>query len=505
MPDNLRAIPPGPKLPQELYEASQVAAFDRLTIEEFGIPGLELMERAGAYGFEVLRKIWPQVTKVTVVCGRGNNAGDGYVLARLAAEAGLFVQILHLAYEHELKGEAAINASRCREMDILAEAFEQLPDHAGIIVDAIFGSGLDRPVEGAWADAINAINRHDAPVLALDMPSGLNAGSGIVMNRAVRADATATFIGLRRGLFTGEAPDYCGVRFFNTLDVPPKVYESQEISAYRIDWDLKNHHLEPRSRSSHKGNYGHVLIVGGSPGYSGAARLAGEAALRSGAGLVSVAAHPTVTGAVTASRPELMCSGIETVDDLEHLLARCNVVGVGPGMGQTAWGRGLLERVLETDLPKILDADALNLLAESPDRRDDWILTPHPGEASRLLQCGIDEIQEDRFAAAGELQKRYGGIIVLKGSGTIVQSGGSQCPAICSDGNPGMASGGMGDILTGIIAALIGQGFDLQTAAELGVSIHAAAADKVASDGGERGLIASDLFPFVRQLVNPSV
>lgn len=504
MPDSIRTIPTGPKLPYALYNASQIAAFDRMAIDDFGISGEELMERAGAYAFEVLKKCWPQATKVTVVCGGGNNAGDGYVLARLASQAGLFVQILHLAYERELNGDAAANAAKCREMDILSESFDELPDHCGVIVDAIFGTGLDRDVEGEWADTIAAINNHAAPVLALDLPSGIHANTGVVLGSAVRADATATFIALKQGLFTGEGPEYCGKRYFEALSIPAKIYGSEIVSARRIDWDQQRHLLPARSRSSHKGHFGHALIIGGAPGYSGAARLAGEAALRSGAGLVSVASHPLVTGAITASRPELMCSGTESADDLELLLERCNVIAIGPGLGQQAWARGLFERVLLTDHPKVLDADALNLLADSLARSDNWVLTPHPGEAARLLNCSIAEIQANRLAAAKSLQRQYGGVIVLKGSGTIVQAGGDRPPAICSDGNPGMASGGMGDVLTGIIVALICQGFDLESAAEIGVCLHATAADEAALEG-ERGLIASDLFKPLRRLLNPAI
>jgi len=255
-----------------------------------------------------------------------------------------------------------------------------------------------------------------------------------------------------------------------------------------------------RPKDAHKGNFGHVLVVGGNKGMCGAARLAAEAAARIGAGLISVATRTEHILAITAARPELMCHGIQTGADLTPLLARATVLLIGPGLGRDAWAQALYQHALASPLPKVVDADALNLLSVKPTRQNNWILTPHPGEAGRLLGCSLATIQADRVLAAKQLQECYQGVVVLKGAGSIVQS--SCTSYLCAAGNPGMASGGMGDVLGGVIAGLLAQGFELEKAASLGTLLHALAGDKAATEGGERGLLAMDLMPYLRKLVN---
>jgi NAD(P)H-hydrate epimerase len=256
----------------------------------------------------------------------------------------------------------------------------------------------------------------------------------------------------------------------------------------------------PRPKNAHKGLFGHVLVVGGDYGFAGAARMAAEAAARVGAGLVSVATRPEHALLIPVARPELMARGIESPEALGPLLERAGVIAVGPGLGNSDWSAALFSRILETGAQLVVDADALNLLARDPLKRSDWILTPHPGEAARLLGCTSAEVQNDRFAAAAQLQQRYGGVCVLKGCGTVIATE-TQAPAVCSDGNPGMASGGLGDVLTGTIAGLLAQGLDLHAAALLGVCLHAAAGDRAARDG-QRGLLAMDLMSWLRRLMN---
>ena len=248
---------------------------------------------------------------------------------------------------------------------------------------------------------------------------------------------------------------------------------------------------------------GHVLVVGGDRGFGGAARLTAEAAARSGAGLVSLATRPEHVAPVLSARPEIMVRGVVDADDLSGLLKQASVIAVGPGLGRDRWGRALWSRVAEVAKPLIVDADGLNLLAESPRYRDDWVLTPHPGEAARLLARNTSQIQADRFAAVRNLRLRFGGVALLKGAGTLVSVENTRPVGVCSSGNPGMASGGMGDVLTGVIAGLVAQGFTLGDATELGVCLHAAAADAAALDGGERGMLATDLMPQLRRFVNP--
>jgi len=259
-------------------------------------------------------------------------------------------------------------------------------------------------------------------------------------------------------------------------------------------------YLPPRARNAHKGNFGHALVIGGDYGMAGAIRLAGEACARVGAGLVSIATHPKHISIVTSARPELLCFGIDKIRDIDKPLGTATVIAIGPGLGQSKWSKQLFKKALTTDLPKVLDADALNLLAKKPSYRNDWILTPHPGEAARLLKTTIDNIQSDRFTAAYKLQKNYGGTIVLKGANTIIFDASGKTN-VCTAGNPGMASGGMGDVLTGVIVGLLAQGANMQQAAEIGVHIHAMAGD-IAAQEGERGLLALDLMPHLRTLVN---
>lgn len=261
-------------------------------------------------------------------------------------------------------------------------------------------------------------------------------------------------------------------------------------------------YLIPRHKDAHKGSFGHVLVVGGDYGMAGAVRLAGEAALRAGTGLVSVATRPEHAFAIASACPELMCKGVQTPSELELLLKRATIVVVGPGLGKENWGRALFAAVLETDLPLVVDADALNQLAEFPSMRNNWILTPHVGEAARLLQRPISEIQQDRINTIRLLQQHYQGVQVLKGAGTLVLEG-MEYPGCCHAGNPGMATGGMGDVLSGIIAGLVAQGLSLIQAATLGVCAHAVAGDKVAAKYGERGMMAHDLLNEIRACLNP--
>ena len=488
-----------PTLPTTLYRAAQVRELDRIAIEEFGIPGAVLMGRAGEAAFRSMRLHWPKVRRIAVVCGLGNNGGDGYVIARLAAEAGLDVGVLQVGDPQRLQGDALRARRLLDATPVVVYPFDvRALSDADLIVDALLGTGLKGEPHGEWREAIQAINAADKPVLAVDIPSGLDADTGCVQGAAVRAALTVTFIGLKQGMVTADGPDHCGVIQFNDLGVPSEVFARVAASATRIELkDLPR--LPGRRRNSHKGDYGRLLVIGGEHGMAGALRLCGEAALRVGAGLVYLATRADHAAVISAQRPELLCYGVERPEQLAPLLERADVIAIGPGLGQSEWASQLLARVLDTGLPLVVDADALNLLALEPLRRDNWILTPHPGEAARLLKTNTSEIQNDRFTAATDLQKRYGGVVVLKGAGTLVVT--EQRVEVCSAGNPGMASAGMGDVLTGVIAGLIAQGLGLEEAARLGVCLHAAAGDKAAQQG-ERGLIASDLLPWLRPMLS---
>ena len=487
--------------PTPLYSAAQTRQFDSLAIAA-GISGGTLMARAGAAAFAALRARWPQARRITVVCGVGNNAGDGFVLARLARAAGCEVSMLHVGDVSVLQSDALQALNDYRAAGGVSQAFDAVElATADVLVDALFGTGLTREVSGAWRAAIEAMNADATPVLALDLPSGLHADSGAVLGVAVRAAVTVTFIARKQGLYTGAGLAQSGHVACADLDVPSQVYAGATPGALLLAHDALADWLPPRARDAHKGRFGHVLVIGGEQGMSGAVRLAAEAAARVGAGLVSIATRAAHAALLSAARPELMCHGVEHAVQLTPLLAHVGVIAIGPGLGQGEWARELLARALDTRLPLVVDADALNLLAQEPARRDNWILTPHPGEAARLLQCGTADIAADRYQAVRELAARYGGVAVLKGSGTLIARQGAPV-MVCDAGNPGMASGGMGDVLTGVIGGLLAQGLSLFDAAQAGVLAHALAGDAAARDG-ERGLLASDLLPCLRRIVNP--
>lgn len=490
-------------LPHNLYRAEQVRELDRIAIGELGIPGLTLMQRAGAAAFEVLRRRWPRTRHIGVLCGTGNNGGDGFVLARLAQATGLRVSVWQVGEASRISADALVARQQMEADGLCVEAFAgQDLSVCEVLVDGLLGTGLSGEVSGSWRkviEAVNAARETGCGVLALDIPSGLHADTGAVLGAAVRADVCVTFIGLKLGLFTGQGPDYCGEVHFDDLDVPAGIYESFGPAATRLPAPVPGRVLPPRRPCANKGDFGHVLLVGGDYGMSGAARLAGEAALRCGAGLVSLATRTEHAAAISAARPELMCHGVADARSLKPLLRRASVLAIGPGLGRGAWGRQLLGVALASRKPLVMDADALNLLAEEPLQRTRWVLTPHPGEAARLLGQSVTGVQADRIAAARALQQKYGGTVVLKGAGTLIVDS-SAVVSLCDAGNPGMASGGMGDVLTGVIAALLAQGLDCDEAARLGVCLHAAAADRAAT-AGQRGLLASDLFPPLRALL----
>ena len=490
-------------LPLSLYRAEQVRKLDQLAIVERDIPGITLMKNAGAAAWHELRAAWPEARRITVVCGSGNNAGDGYILASNALAQQYSVRVMALADPEQLKGDAATAARELLAAGVPVESFspQNLAD-CDVIVDALLGTGLDRPVSGAYLEAIAAINRSQRAILSLDIPSGLHADTGQVLGAAVKASITVCFIGLKAGIYTGSGPEYAGQVIFADLNVPPDIYAGIKPRATRLHGSELSRLLAPRMRDAHKGDFGHVLIIGGDYGFAGAVRMAGEAAARSGAGLVSIATRGEHAFALSAAVPELMARGVVEPADLDALLGKVTVIAIGPGLGQSLWGQALLSKVLECRQPLVVDADALNLIAREPFHSDNWILTPHPGEAARLLAISTREVQDDRYGAAAELQRRYGGVIVLKGCGSIIADEAGDL-SVCDAGNPGMAAGGMGDVLTGVIAGLLAQGLGKGAAARMGVYLHAHAADAAVAVSGERGLRATDLMPRIQRLANP--
>ena len=485
-------------LPEALYCTEQIKAIEQFVIQHNIISGLMLMERAGQTVFEYIQRSHRMAKKIAIFCGSGNNGGDGYIVATLALQAGLNVCVYSVTDTAILQGDALTAYQQFIKVGGFVMPFQMdvVLDNTDFLIDALFGTGLSRIVTGKYKQAIHTINQSNIPVVSVDVPSGLNADTGDIMGCAVEADATVTFIGLKQGLFTGFAVQHVGEIVYASLNLPNAAWQTISSSIMRV----MPKSLPPRPRYAHKGNFGHVLVIGGDVGYSGAARLTGMAALRIGAGLVSIATHPENAVSMNVAYPELMCHGIASPEELLPLFEKASVIVIGTGLGQRDWGKSLFATALNSDKPMIVDADGLNFLVQLPQKKVNWILTPHVGEAARLLSSTTKEIQTNRFDAVQSLQQQYGGVVILKGAGTLVAS--ENTIAISNTGNPGMASGGMGDVLAGVIAGLVAQGLPLEEAAQQGSYGHGWAADEAVKYDGERGLCASDLLPYLRKWIN---
>jgi len=488
-------------VPHDLYTAEQTRELDRIVIEQHNISTAKLMARAGGAALSTIKNHWPQAERLLIVCGTGNNGGDGFELARQALDDGYRVVVYQVGND-PMSNETAAAKDAFLATGTEVHPFEGKLPSTDVIVDALLGTGVNRELVGDYRLAVEEMNKnHRIPILSLDIPSGLHANKGIAMGVAVKATLCLSFMGLNKGLFNGDGRNYTGTICFDSLQIPSALYKELTPIARRVSLEADAELLAPRDRTGHKGLYGHLLIIGGDYGMPGAARVAAEAGARVGAGLTSIATRSEHGPVLNLARPELMCYGVETADDLAPLIERANSLTVGPGLGQGDWGEMLFQQAIASNLPMVVDADALNLISKNPQRHDNWILTPHPGEAARLLGCTSAEIQADRFDAVRELQSRYGGVAVLKGSGTLIKHD-DPLIRLSTWGNPGMGSGGMGDVLAGVIGGLLAQGFPLMDAACVGVTLHGMAGDKAAEKDGERGMLAMDLVPHLRHLAN---
>ncbi|HED4183392.1 TPA: bifunctional ADP-dependent NAD(P)H-hydrate dehydratase/NAD(P)H-hydrate epimerase [Enterobacter mori] len=489
-------------IPHSIWHADDLRRAEKEAADSLGITLYELMLRAGEAAFNVARRAYPHASHWLVLCGHGNNGGDGYVVARLAVAAGLRVTLLALESEHPLPEEAsAVREAWLNAGGVIHASDILWPEDVDLVVDGLLGTGLMRAPRDNIAALIERANAHPAPVVALDIPSGLLAQTGATPGAVIQASHTVTFIALKPGLLTGKARDVVGKLHHNALGLESWL-AGQDTQVSRYDASQLTGWLPPRRPTSHKGDHGRLVIVGGDHGTAGAIRMTGEAALRCGAGLVRVLTRSDNIIPIVTARPELMVHEL-TPQTLEESLEWADVVVIGPGLGLQAWGKQALQKVENFRKPMLWDADALNLLAINPDKRHNRILTPHPGEAARLLNCSVSEIESDRLLSAQRLVKRYGGVAVLKGAGTVIAS--EDALGIIDAGNAGMASGGMGDVLSGIIGALLGQKLPLYDAACAGCVAHGAAADQLAARYGTRGMLATDLFCTLRRVVNPDV
>ena len=499
------------------YSTAAIRALEGALMASEGISSNTLMERAGGAAYARARRDFPDARRWIVLAGAGNNAGDGFVMARLAAQEGLDVQVMLLSPGKDPAGDAATQFEAARQCAVpIAPLAQAGLDGCDLIVDAMLGIGLDRPLAGRYLEAVHAVKRTGVPALAVDIPTGIHADTGACMGAAVRSVLTVTFVAEKCGLFLGQAPDYVGRRVLAPLgriapdrvaDIETEFAENPMLRAFTSE--TQRAMLPARQRADHKGRFGHVLVIAGGPGMGGAARLAGEGALRAGAGLVSVATHPEHSAALLSGRPELMVRGVTGPGDLAPLLERASVLAIGCGLGLDDWARELFAAAMVSELPRVVDADGLGLLAERGDfaggssRPAPCMVTPHPGEAGRMLDRSAAEIQADRLDAVVTLRQRYGGVALLKGAHTLV-SGSSKPPWVIDAGNPGMATAGMGDVLTGLLAGLWAQFPDAapEDVAALAAFVHARAGDRT-STAGQRGMIAGDLLAALRAELNP--
>ncbi|MFO7994961.1 MAG: NAD(P)H-hydrate dehydratase [Marinobacter sp.] len=492
----------GHSLPEDLFSADAVREIDRYVIDQQGVDGFELMQAAAASAFRRLVRYWPEPGRILVLCGAGNNGGDGYLVAANAARHGLSVDCIAVAPTEKLTGDArkawqkaVEDGVHVRELSDVTDS--EISEHfasAGLIVDAMLGTGVTGAPREPFATTIRRCNEADAPVLAIDLPSGLNATTGTVAGEAVRAVATVTFIGLKAGLFTGQGPECAGDIAFESLDTDDWAAESgQRPLAHRVDWAGIRCAIPRRPRVAHKGRFGHVLIVAGDRGFGGAGMMAAEAASRAGAGMVTLATRPEYVAPALARCPSVMVQGLIHGSELPPLIKAADVIVCGPGIGRGAWGQQMLQQVVASGKPRVLDADALNLMASRVAQPvDAHILTPHPGEAARLLKCGVADIENDRVGAAEKIRQLFGGVVLLKGAGTIVASG-NALPDIISGSNPGMATGGMGDVLSGILGSLYAQLADAHLSASAAAALHLAAANHASETQGYMGLLPTDV------------
>lgn len=485
-----------------LYLSAQIRAIEGLATQQYGFTGEQLMESAGLAAFDVLKSDFPSAKKILIYSGSGNNAGDGYVLARLAHEAGLTVVVRRYKDPSSLPKAANSAATKAEAAGVSCVNADEPTDVQGIdlIVDALMGTGLKGSLSEAMCLAVKEINDFQGPVLSLDIPSGLEADTGVVMGAAVRAQTTITFVGRKLGLMTQDGPDHSGRVLCNDLGLQACL-ASISPAATILGPPALVSCLPKRPKNCHKNDFGHVLVIGGGLGMPGATCLVSMAALRVGAGLVSIATKPEYAHASLANLPEAMIHGIAKAEDLSPLLEKADVCVLGPGLGEDPWAVSLWQRVMQAQLPMVVDAQALRILAKTSIQGKDWILTPHPGEAASLLACTTQDINAHRYQSLGLLQAKYGGQVVLKGVGSLIRTDEGHT-YLCKAGNAGMATAGMGDVLSGVIAGLRAQGLSMGDAAGLGVFLHAVAGDCAAEEKGERGLIAGDLMPYLRLMVN---
>jgi len=497
-----------------IFTASEMRALDTRAIQQLGIPGPRLMEHAGAGAAHVIASEFAPIRgkRVLILCGRGNNGGDGFVVARRLAARGARVRVVLIGHRGEVKGDAVAAMKRWRGkiVEMAGErAVEALPRDladADVIVDALLGTGLTGPARGLFAAAIFAVNGVERPVVALDLPSGLSSDQGALLGPTVRASLTITFAGYKRGLLLHPGAGNAGRVVVVDIGIAPSDV-LQGIQSFLLEETDIRRHFPPRRSDAHKGTFGHLLVVAGSIGKTGAAGLAGRAALRSGVGLCTIATavsqQPIVAGlgieTMTEPLPETPAQTISSKarERIVELASRTDAVALGPGVSLDPDTQELI-RGLIADVPRpmVVDADALSALAGHLDVLDraagPRALTPHPGEMARMLGRTIADVQSDRFETVRSFCTQHRVALALKGAGTVI-GGPDGRLFVNSTGNPGMAKGGSGDVLTGMAGAFLARGLDALTALQAGCFLHGMAGDLAGTERGEESVLAGDI------------
>lgn len=481
-----------------LYQTPALYKLDKMAVELDGLPEIELMQRAGTRVWQVIEARWSgHLDTITVFVGSGNNGGDGFVVALQASAAGLAVQLISHGDLARQSSTSVHFRQQWLEMGGSIEIWQHQAIEGQVIVDALLGIGLSRVLDKDYISLINTINQKIARRVAIDIPSGLNVNTGMAQPVAVRADLTVTFFAHKTGQYLADGPDTCGEIIVDELGVSAGTL-AKALPALEVI-DEKNIRLPvKRLRNSHKGLFGHVLVIGGDKGMSGAALLAAQTALRTGAGAVSVLVHPDCVQALSTT-PELM---VKSWREIDSCIDSATVIVVGPGLGQGREAMACLQYVSDSSvsIPVVVDASALTIAFIDSLSSNQIVITPHPGEAAKLLATSTSRVQRDRLAASQQLVDRFPVVSVLKGSGSLIQQSGSM-PVINVRGHPGMATAGMGDVLAGLIAGLIGQGVPLFDATKTGVLIHALCAEDYLHDNDEISLIATDIIDCLPRVI----
>ena len=481
---------------RRVYTGSECRQLDKIAIDELGISSFRLMYRAANFAMSEMLKRWSNPVTVSIVCGSGNNAGDGYLLAAALHAKKYPIQLLQTGDVSRLKGDAKGAFEQARALGI--EPSNSDSPTGEIIVDALLGTGVEGAVRPEFADMIQKMNVAGKPIVSLDIPSGIDPDTGgFLVDTPVRAQLTACFVGLKICLLTGRARNCCGEIVSSTLEIPDEAYERVPGTSMLPVNDGEKR-FPVRNVAAHKRDFGHVLIVAGNMGMGGAGLLAAEAALRSSAGLVSVSTHPSHAGIFLARRPELMVKASSDGSLVSDQLSQADVVVVGPGLGRDEWAKRALTDALSSGKRLVIDADALNLLAENNSELPiNSIITPHPGEAARLLGISTNDIENDRIGAVKTLSERFQAIAVLKGAGTLVAESG-ELHGICEIAESALSTAGSGDVLAGVIGAAYAQIPEAITAASLGVHLHGTAGIHARKNLARRAVIASDLIEALR-------